>query len=120
MTVVNAILIGTRKDDIKQIRINTDTDIPRYLGGTGTFIGQWIDHDIVIMKCREALFELNLNNNVLSTPFTRERVMGPILLIKMDEDAEPRDLAVQVIKENNLVNREQTRYNLRRNVRLSS
>ena len=46
------------------------------------------------MKCDVSMFDLLENRNVLPEPFHEERVLGPILLIYMDDNAEPRDYTV--------------------------
>ena len=105
---VKAILIGTNQGDIKEITLDISTktsQVSQYLGGPGTFIGQWEKHDIVIMKCREFLFEPNCNNNKLSYPFTGEKTLGPILLIKMDETSNPQNLTLEDIEKLKLVNK---------------
>jgi hypothetical protein len=113
---VKAVLIGTSRDDFKEITIDISSrssQITQYLGGTATFIGQWIDHDIVIMKCRETIFETELNMNFLSKPFHKEKTLGPILLIKMDESSNPQDLTLDEVLDLKLIHCEQTRYDLR-------
>lgn len=75
--------------------VNTrGTDLYRLLKGTATFIGQFPDTDIVIMKCDVSQFELQENRNKLPEPFRDEVVMGPILLIRMDELSNPQDFTV--------------------------
>ena len=103
---VKAVLIKERKGDIEEIMIDIsskNSQVTQYLGGTGTFIGQWPEKDIVIMKCRESLFEPALNMNKLAEPFHEEIVSGPILLIRMDENAEPKDLNLVEVLESKLV-----------------
>jgi hypothetical protein len=113
---VKAVLIGSRTNDFKEISIDIssqNSQITQYLGGSATFIGQWIDHDIVIMKCRETILESELNQNFLAKPFHMERTHGSILLIKMDELSHPRDLTLREVLDLKLVHGEQTRYILR-------
>ena len=43
------------------------------------------------MKCDESFFELLENRNKLPEPFHDEVVFGPILMIRMDENADPKD-----------------------------
>jgi len=76
-------------------------DLPRYisskepnfllLGGPQTFIGQWPDIDVVIMKAENATTK---NENELPYPFTNEDVNGKILLVRMDKNSEPQDFTV--------------------------
>ena len=114
--LVKAVLIGTSKNDFKEISIDISSrssQITQYLGGTATFIGQWVDHDIVIMKCREPIIETELNINFLSKPFHIEKTRGPILLIKMDESSNPQDLTLEEVLDLKLIHRGQSRYDLR-------
>lgn len=113
---VKAVLIGTSKDDFKEISIDIssrNSQITQYLGGTATFIGQWIEHDIVIMKCRETILESELNRNFLAKPFHTENTIGSILLLRMDELSHPQDLTLREVLDLKLIHEEQSRYNLR-------
>lgn len=93
--MVNCVLISEEDGNISDVEINiVGNDLYRILKGTGTFIGQFPDTNIVIMKCDVSYFELFENRNKLPEPFREEVVIGPILLIYMDEDAEPRDFTV--------------------------
>ena len=103
---VKAVIIGEQRGDISEISLDISTktsQVTQYLGGPGTFIGQWPELDIVIMKCRESLFDPIINQNKLAQPFTNEVVVGPILLIRMDSNAEPKDLHLTEIQESKLV-----------------
>ena len=113
---VKAVLIYTSRDELKEISLDIssrNSQITQYLGGSATFIGQWVDHDIVIMKCRESLFETEINKNNLAKPFHREKTLGPILLIKMDESSHPQDLTLKEVIDLKLIHTTQTRYELR-------
>lgn len=91
---VYAVLINEDEGNICELKIDISThshDIFRLLKGTPTFIGQWTDIDVVLMKCDQTPFELMDNRNRLPIPFHRERVKGPILLVRMDEDSNPKD-----------------------------
>lgn len=70
------------------------TDLYRLLKGTATFVGQFPDTDIVIMKCDVSQFQLYENRNKLPEPFHDEVIIGPILLIRMDDDAIPQDITL--------------------------
>jgi hypothetical protein len=92
---VNCVLISEEDGNISDVMVNTrGTDLYRLLKGTATFIGQFPDTDIVIMKCDVSQFELQENRNKLPEPFRDEVVMGPILLIRMDELSNPQDFTV--------------------------
>ena len=93
--MVKCVLISEEDGNISDVDINiVGNDLYRVLKGTGTFIGQFPDTDIVVMKCDVSYFDLNENRNKLPEPFQDEVVMGPILLICMDEDANPQDFTV--------------------------
>ena len=116
---VKAILVGVRCGDIREVSLDISSrssQIVEYLGGRGTFIGQWPEHDIVIMKCIDSIFDPGINNHVLAKPFHKEKVIGPILLIRMDENSEPKDLLLSEIQESKLVLPRQ----LRRSARLQT
>jgi hypothetical protein len=90
--MVKCVLISEEDGNITEEDINIKFDLYRVLKGTGTFIGQ-ID-DVVIMKCDVSYFDLMENRNKLPAPYHEEFVLGPILLIRMDADAEPRDFVL--------------------------
>ena len=93
--MVNCVLISEEEDCITDIDIDIKSDdLYRVLKGTGTFIGQLPDTEIVIMKCDKSYFELIENRNRLPEPFHEEIVLGPILLILMDSEANPQDYTV--------------------------
>ena len=93
--MVNCVLISEEEDCITDIDIDIKSDdLYRVLKGTGTFIGQLPDTEVVIMKCDKSYFELIENRNRLPEPFHEEIVLGPILLILMDSEANPQDYTV--------------------------
>jgi len=93
--MVNCVLISEEEGHYTDIEVNIRSDdLYRILKGTATFIGQLHDSDVVIMKCDESLFDLMENRNRLPDPFHEEVVKGPILLIRMDSDANPQDFTV--------------------------
>lgn len=105
-----AVLIDTRLDDIKEIDLDIDSDkneIFNILGGPATFIGQWPETDVVIMKCRESVMRLYKNENTLGSPFHTEDVLGKILLVRMDENAEHKDFTLSEFQESTLFHRGQ-------------
>lgn len=92
--MTKSILIHETKDDIEEIEIDIDpkkNEIYKILQGRQTFIGQWEDIDVVIMKSQTATVK---NENVLPKPFDEEDVCGKILLIRMDENSEPQDFSL--------------------------
>jgi len=103
---VKAVLINYKKGDIKEIDLDISSktsQVSHYLGGSATFIGQWPEKDIVIMKCMESLFDTPFNENKLAEPFHEEIVVGPILLVRMDENSEPKNLTLSEVQESKLI-----------------
>ena len=93
--MVICVLISEEEGHYTDIEVNIrGDDLYRILKGTATFIGQLPDSDVVIMKCDESPFDLMENRNRLPEPFHEEVVQGPILLIRMDSDANPQDFTV--------------------------
>ena len=74
-----------------ELDINLDpkrNELYKFLDGTVTFIGQLVGTDVVIVKATRHLVP---NTHRLPPPFSSEEVYGPIVLIRMDQSAEPRD-----------------------------
>jgi len=93
MTV--AVLIKEQLGDVREVDLDIDprkNQIFILLSGSPTFIGQWPDLDVVIMK---AQYAEKLNNNTLPPPFDTEEVRGSILLVRMDENSDPRDFTLK-------------------------
>ena len=104
--MTRAILINEERNSIKEIDIDISpekNEIFKILKGKASFVGQWPDEDVVIIKYSESIFELQLNQNKLPRPFTNILVLGKILLIRMDEYSEPQDFT---LKEYNRLTRE--------------
>lgn len=89
--MVKCVLISEQLGAIEEIETSLDRDLYCILKGTGTFVGQYEDIDVVIMKCRESFMELSTNQNRLPHPFENEIVMGPVLLVRMNQNSEPED-----------------------------
>jgi|TARA_B110000503_G_scaffold2102_1_gene2784 hypothetical protein len=92
--MTRAILIHEIENQLEEIELDIEpskNEIFKLLSGRGTFIGQWPDIDVVIMKPEHGLIE---NENTLPFPFNGEEVKGKILLIRMDENAEPQDFTL--------------------------
>jgi hypothetical protein len=99
---VKAVLIRESKDDLEEIILDISpgkNEIYHYLKGGATFIGQWADKEVVIMKCHDSIFKLSKNENILPIPFNLEVVFGPILLIRMDKNAYPQDFTLKEYRE---------------------
>ena len=90
-----AILIREKLGDVVEINLDIaphKNEIFKILEGRQTFIGQWPDIDVVIMKPEDGKTK---NENILPHPFNKERVFGKILLVRMDENSEPRDFTLR-------------------------
>ena len=88
---VKAVVIHEEEGNIDEIDLDIDpkkNEIYKILSGRGTFIGQWPEIDVVIMK---GVGGGKPNENTLPFPFHEEEVLGKILLLRMDKDSEPLD-----------------------------
>lgn len=98
--MTKAVLIHEELDDVVEIDINIDpikNEIFKVLQGPATFIGQWPEIDVVIMKCvrgGDPCADRERNENRLPPPFQRENVLGKVLLMRMDVDSEPQDFTL--------------------------
>lgn len=93
--MTKAILIHEKLGNIQEIDLDitpSKNEIFKLLQGRQTFIGQWPEIDVVIMKAETATL---INDNILPKPFDAEEVYGKILLIRMDEESEPRDFTLE-------------------------
>ena len=72
MTLV--LLIHEDKNNIQEIQININ-DVHKILGGKVTFVGQWPEIDVVIMKPEDGKVK---DENTLPHPFDAEKVYGKI------------------------------------------
>ena len=93
--MTKAVLIREEVADVVEIDINIDpvkNEIFKVLQGPATFVGQWPELDVVIMKRASA--EGEQNENTLPSPFSGECILGKILLVRMDEDSEPQDFTL--------------------------
>jgi hypothetical protein len=92
--MTKAVLIHETLNHIEEIDIDIEpskNEIFKILLGRATFIGQWPEIDVVIMKPEHGLIE---NDNVLPHPFHGEDVKGKVLLMRMDENSEPQDFTL--------------------------
>ena len=90
-----AVLIRETYGDLRQIDLDIHprkNEIFQILSGTATFIGQWPELDVVIMKPQ---YGVKTNNNTLPSPFNTEEIKGSILLVRMDENSDPRDFTLE-------------------------
>ena len=89
-----AVLINEKLGDVTDIDLDISphkNEIFKILGGPQTFIGQWPDIDVVIMKAENGKV---VNENTLPLPFDKEEVGGKILLVRMDENSDPQDFTL--------------------------
>ena len=93
--MVKCVLISEQLGNIEEIETPLSSDIFYILKGPGTFIGQYEDLDVVVMKCRESCVELSANQNRLPPPLDNEDVLGPILLVRMNKNSEPEDFTYE-------------------------
>ena len=92
--MVKCIVISEEVGNIMEIESSLNKDLYVILKGPGTFIGQYTDIDVVVMKCRESEY-LMINQNKLPSPFEHEEVLGPILLVRMNQNSEPEDFTLE-------------------------
>lgn len=93
--MTRALLIHTTLGNIEEIDLDitpSKNEIYTLLGGKATFIGQWPDFEVVIIRAVHASVP---NENRLPPPFECEDVMGPILLVRMDENSDPQDFTLR-------------------------
>jgi len=95
-----AVLINEKRNDIHEIHLDISpykNEIFKILKGKASFLGQWPDEQVVIVKTEpeEALTELKLNTNRLPRPFTNMIVYGRILLLRMDDNADPQNFTLK-------------------------
>ena len=93
-----AVLIHEKLDQIQEVELDLAPHVNEahiLLGRHPTFIGQWPEIDVVIMKSEIGEIQ---NENNLPEPFSNEDVLGPILLIKMDEQSEPQNFTLEEYK----------------------
>ncbi len=95
-----AVLINEKRNDIHEIHVDISpykNEIFKILKGKASFLGQWPDEQVVIIKTEpeEALTDLKLNTNRLPRPFTNMIVYGRILLLRMDDNADPQNFTLK-------------------------
>ena len=93
--MVCAILINEEEGEMREIDLDISPDrneIYNILEGRATFVGQWEELDVVIIKRASDTGTLNVNK--LPSPFDKETILGPILLVRMDENSDSQDFAL--------------------------
>ena len=97
--MVKCVLISEQLGDIQEIETPLQRDLYMILKGPGTFVGQYEDIEVVVMKCRESPLDLMINQNKLPPPLDNEVIRGPVLLIRMNEFSEPEDFTMHEFKD---------------------
>lgn len=103
-----AVLIHEELNNVEEIQLDLSPHVNEahiLLGRYPTFIGQWPEIDVVIMKSEIGDIP---NENDLPSPFENEVVFGPILLIRMDENSEPQHFTLEEYKQ--FTSKEQMRH----------
>ena len=91
VTVVILKVDGTQEEKLFDMTPMKNT-LGKYLNDSVTFIGQYEDEQVVITK---GLSNINgINKNILPKPFDKETHYGDIVLIRMDDDANPSDFTL--------------------------
>ena len=93
--MTKAVLIHETLNHIEEIDVDIEpskNEIFKILLGRATFIGQWPEIDVVIMKPEDGMSK---NENSLPYPFSSEEVYGKILLVRMDQDSEPQNFTLK-------------------------
>ena len=93
-----AVLIHEKLDQIQEVELDLAPHVNEahiLLERHPTFIGQWPEIDVVIMTSEIGKIPIE---NILPDPFSNEDVLGPILLIKMDEQSEPQNFTLEEYK----------------------
>jgi hypothetical protein len=93
---MHAILIEPAFGAITQIDLDISpekNEVAKHLQGGATFIGQWPELDVVIIRSIDAR-ELK-NENRLPPPFDHIVVHGNILLVRMDENSEHQPFTLE-------------------------
>lgn len=91
------ILVAEEYGHIVEIESNLK-ELHRYLKGTATIIGAMPDLDAVILKCSESPFDLMVNRNTHILALDDLCVLGPILIVRMDENSEHQDLTLSEVE----------------------
>ena len=69
-----------------------ENTLGKYLNDSVTFIGQYEDEQVVITKGLNS--NAAINKNRLPQPFDKEEHNGDTVLIRMDDDANPKDFTL--------------------------
>jgi len=97
---VKAVLVSEEDSNVSEIDLDISSEkreIFRIFKGTATFIGMCYERNVVLMKCKETMFDLLENRNKLPKPFDNEEepIYGPVLFVRMNENSEPQDFTLE-------------------------
>lgn len=113
--MTRAVLINEKRNDVHEVDVDispSKNEIYKILKGKASFLGQWPDEQVVIVKRDHEdspPCELNLNQNKLPRPFTNMIVFGRMLLIRMDNNAEPQNFTIKEYNKMTNTSRPRTR-----------
>tara|TARA_Y100000389_G_scaffold146824_1_gene145611 strand:- start:1310 stop:1627 length:318 start_codon:yes stop_codon:yes gene_type:complete len=91
------VLVAEEQGNVVEIETSLK-ELHRYLKGTSTIIGAMPELDAVILKCSESPFDLMVNRNTNILPLEEKYVLGPILIVRMDENSEHQDLTLSEVE----------------------
>jgi hypothetical protein len=91
------VLVAEEQGNIVEIETSLK-ELYKYLKGTSTIIGSIPQLDAVILKCNESPFDLMVNRNTNVLPLEEKYVLGPILIVRMDENSEHQDLMLSEVE----------------------
>lgn len=72
-------------------RLNKPGEI---LGGAVTFVGQYPEHEIVLMMRKDAPEGTPINKHKLQPPLHKREIAGDMMLVRMDQEAMPQDFTL--------------------------
>tara|TARA_R110000803_G_scaffold75066_5_gene139335 strand:- start:2520 stop:2837 length:318 start_codon:yes stop_codon:yes gene_type:complete len=91
------VLVAEEHNNIIEVETSLK-NLYKYLKGTSTIVGTIPELDAVILKCNESPFDLMVNRNTDILPLEEKYVLGPILIVRMDENSEHRDLTLSEVE----------------------
>tara|TARA_R110002072_G_scaffold3092_1_gene23143 strand:- start:26491 stop:26808 length:318 start_codon:yes stop_codon:yes gene_type:complete len=91
------VLVAEEQGNIVEVETSLK-ELYRYLKGTSTIIGSIPQLDAVILKCNESPFDLLVNRNTYVLPLEERYVLGPILIVRMDENSDHQDLTLSEVE----------------------
>eukprot|EP01138_Halocafeteria_seosinensis_P005448 gb/GECG01005569.1/.p1 GENE.gb/GECG01005569.1/~~gb/GECG01005569.1/.p1 ORF type:complete len:306 (+),score=98.45 gb/GECG01005569.1/:1-918(+) len=89
---------GQKESTISQLELDmtpSENKIVEAMGGSVTILGQYNDIDTVVLKLRNPGENAVKNPHKLQPPLHNQVVYGPLLMVRMDADANPQDFTKQ-------------------------